>query len=123
MAILNNTGYRLIEQGLDATWMQQKIISQNIANADTPGYKAKTVSFKAVIEEKNEKMKSHIEQQNQINLKTIVTEEDGTNQIFDGNNIDAEKEMVSFADAQIRYDTLIQKMNSEFSMIRTALSR
>ena len=37
-----------LERGLDYSATKGKIISQNIANVDTPNYKAKNVSFKEV---------------------------------------------------------------------------
>ena len=34
-----------LERGLNASWKTNEVISSNIANIDTPGYKRKTVSF------------------------------------------------------------------------------
>ena len=34
-----------LENSLDAAWLRNDVISQNIANADTPGYKRKEVQF------------------------------------------------------------------------------
>ena len=36
---------RNLEKALDATWTRNDVISQNIANVDTPGYKRKTLKF------------------------------------------------------------------------------
>lgn len=124
MALFNNTSFRLLEQGLDAVWLKQKVISQNIANNDTPGYKAKTVNFSAVLKEK---CKSPYHKYNNtesgINLKTTITQETSTNQTADGNNVDMEKESVALADAQTQYDVLSGKISNEFAMIRTAITR
>ena len=35
----------LIQKTLDASWMRNEVITNNIANVDTPGYKSKSVSF------------------------------------------------------------------------------
>lgn len=124
MALFNNTSFRLLQQGLDAVWLKQKVISQNIANADTPGYKAKTVSFSAVLKEKRQHSGSiEHEGKQELNLQTHVTVEKSTNQLLDGNNVDAEKENVALADAQYQYDVLAGKLSEEFSMIRTAITR
>ncbi len=124
MALFNNTSFRLLEQGLDAVWLKQKVISQNIANADTPGYKAKTVNFSTVLKEKC-KSPYHRNQSGQdgVILKTTIAEEKSTNQLADGNNVDMEKETVALADAQLQYDVLSGKISNEFSMLRTAISR
>jgi len=122
MALFNNTSFRMMEQGLDAVWLKQQVISQNIANNDTPDYKAKTVHFKAVLKDKIKK-NSDRDSGQELHLEAEITVEENTNQIFDGNNVDMEKEQISLADAQIQYDTLSSKLINEFSMIKTALSR
>ena len=38
-----------LERGLDFSALKGKVISQNIANVDTPNYKAKNVNFKEVL--------------------------------------------------------------------------
>jgi len=124
MALFNNTSFRLLEQGLDAVWLKQKVISQNIANSDTPGYKARTVNFSAVLKEKLKHPGSSVEDtKKELNLATSISVEKSTNQILDGNNVDIEKEMVSLADAQFQYEVIAGKISTEFSMLRTAISR
>ncbi|MEG0614713.1 MAG: flagellar basal body rod protein FlgB [Oscillospiraceae bacterium] len=125
MALFNNVGFKMLEKGLDATWYKQKVIGQNIANANTPGYKAKQVNFESVLDQKC-KCAYHLpkeERNGEIDLKVSVTSEPNTNQTIDENNVDAEKENVALADAQLQYSMLIDKANNEFSMIRTALQR
>ena len=38
MALFDTNAFRVTEQGLSVLWQKQQIISQNIANADTPDY-------------------------------------------------------------------------------------
>jgi len=124
MALFNNTSFRLLEQGLDAVWLKQNVIRQNIANSDTPNYKARTVNFSAVLKEKLQHSGSNNESSKmQLNLETTITTEKGTNQNLDGNNVDTEKEAVALADAQLQYDVLAGKISNEFAMLRTAISR
>ena len=124
MALFNNTSFRILEQGLDAVWLKQQVVLQNIANADTPDYKAKTVNFKTVLKDQIKSRAGGGQTfAKQLNLETEVSIEKGTSQIFDGNNVDQEKEQMALLDAQIQYEALINKANSEFSMIRTAIAR
>ncbi len=44
--LYNNIEFKAMQSSLDALWMKQRVISDNIANYETPGYKAKTVIFK-----------------------------------------------------------------------------
>lgn len=125
MAIFNNTSFRLLEQGLDGVWRKQQVISQNIANKDTPGYKAKTVNFKTVLSEETQNIKDKTisNRKPELNLVTTVSVENGTNQTFNENNVDAEKEHIALADAQIQYDLLTKKISNEFAMIKSAIIR
>ncbi|MDP4105865.1 MAG: flagellar basal body rod protein FlgB, partial [Bacillota bacterium] len=49
MKLFSNT-FTSLEQALNYSSLKQKVISQNIANADTPNYKAQDVSFKAILQ-------------------------------------------------------------------------
>ena len=51
MALFDTTSFRIAEQGLDLLVKQQQIIAQNIANVDTPDYKAKYLYFAGVLKE------------------------------------------------------------------------
>ena len=122
--LFDNTSFKMLENGMDAVWYKQKVINQNIANDSTPGYKAKTVTFGAVLDEKC-KCRYHVgEQENdEIKFGVTVSEEPNTQQTLDGNNVDIEKESAALVDAQFQYQTLIDKANTDFSMMRTALQR
>lgn len=43
----------LIQKALDGTWQRQKTISNNIANHETPGYKAVRVNFEQELKTKS----------------------------------------------------------------------
>lgn len=127
MALLDNTSFGLLEQGLDATWYKQKVISQNIANNDTPDYKAKTVDFKLVLKKKCDcSYHSHSDEncgKSELAPVIEVTTESDTRQVIDGNNVDMEKEALALADAQYQYSAIIDQMNGTMSMLRSALQK
>ena len=52
MGLFDGTVQKLSEQTLDAAWYKQQVISNNIANSSTPGYKAKSVEFGIILQEK-----------------------------------------------------------------------
>ena len=41
----------VLDKGADACWTRNEVISNNIANVDTPNYKRKDVAFNAYLEE------------------------------------------------------------------------
>lgn len=49
MAFWEDPSVKALSSGMDALWQKQQVISHNIANVETPGYKAKHVEFKEVL--------------------------------------------------------------------------
>ena len=44
-ALFGNSTYQLLRGALDTAALRQKVIADNVANADTPGFKAHEVAF------------------------------------------------------------------------------
>lgn len=120
MGLFDGTTFKISEQGLDASWYQQRVISNNIANVDTPDYKAKTVSFGLVLDDA---VHARIRNSDRLNVRLAETYETNTNQTLNGNNVDIEKESNALLDAQYQYSTMIDYLNSRYSMIRTAIGK
>lgn len=117
MGLVDYNTLNVMNKALDATWLKQQVISQNIANDSTPDYKAKTVCFEAVL---NKSVKNGSSKYNYI---TKIIPQKGTEQTLDGNNVCMEKEQSDLADAQLQYDTLLNKVKMEFNMIKSALQK
>ncbi len=130
MGMFDNAYMNLGEQLLDATWYKMQVINNNIANNDTENFKAKSVDFRIALEKEKCKCKYHVKTEDQkdekndkIELDVITSSQPETVQTLNGNNVDMEKETMAFADAQYQYSTMIDYMNSQYAMMRTALSR
>ena len=112
----------MIERGLDAAWLRNNVISQNIANVDTPGYKRKVVKFEEFLDSE---MKTGRISQGKSKLSSNVMQiiEDPANSSYrsDGNNVDIEHEMALLAANSIRYNTLIQRINGDFQKLKTVI--
>lgn len=48
--LFDSLDFKAMEAGLGALNTKQQVISQNLANIDTPGYKSQEVSFKDVLD-------------------------------------------------------------------------
>ncbi len=111
-----------IERGLDAAWLRNDVIAQNIANVDTPGYKRKVVQFEEFLDSE---MKTGQISSGKTKLSSdgIRISEDPAKSSYrsDGNNVDIEHEMALMAANSIRYNTLIQKMNGDFQKLKTVI--
>lgn len=128
--INNNT--RMLERALDASWLRNEAIAQNIANVDTPGYKRKTVEFESylnsALEEARIKGRRTHKKHLPVGIADIdsveptVTQDNTTLSMrLDGNNVDIDTEMASMAKNTIKYNVMIQSLNTEFRRIKSAI--
>ena len=128
MALFQNTPFKLMEQGMDAVWYKQKVISHNISNSDTPNYKTKNVDFGLVLAEEQCKCAYHSANQEKeakrpVSLRVVTSTEPDTNFTLDENNVNVETEAMKLVDAQYQYSALIDHVNNEFAMISAALQK
>ncbi|OXT18662.1 flagellar basal body rod protein FlgB [Bacillus sp. OG2] len=115
-----------LESAVNYSAVKQKAISQNIANVDTPNYKSKNVSFKAVLDNEiwNFSTKKtdyrHFdlngEGQNGIHIRQAATSYN-----HNGNNVDLDKEMTELAENQIYYNALVERLNGKFSSLQNVI--
>ncbi|MDR3207261.1 MAG: flagellar basal body rod protein FlgB [Oscillospiraceae bacterium] len=120
-------------KGLDASWLRQDVIAQNIANADTPNYKSKRVSFETDFQNALEGGTGFQAKRTRAEhltfggasdpmavLPTVEENSDYTMRM-DGNNVDIEQENVALAENTIRYDLLTTKLNAELSRLKLVI--
>ena len=120
--LFNTTSFRLLEQGINVLNRQQTIISQNIANQDTPNYKCKYLYFGGVLKDKLDAVENS-KYTKQLEIASAVYVDENTKDQPDGNNVDTDTQNALFAKNGIMYEELINQMNSEFNLMRTAMKR
>lgn len=124
---------KLLEKALDAAWLRNEAITQNIANADTPGYKRKTVKFEEYLSQavegdgftgiKSDKHHISVGKANIDDIDAKVTQDNkSTSMRLDGNNVDIDSEMADMAKNTIKYNVLIQSMNASFRRIKSVIN-
>lgn len=111
-----------IEKSLDTAWARNEVISENIANADTPGYKRKEVQFDELLtsELKHSRISNGKSRLGNRGIK-IVTDNQNYSYRLDGNNVDIEREMAIMAENTMKYYTLIQRISGQFNKIRSII--
>ena len=120
MALFSNT-FTLLERALDYSTVKQNVISQNIANVDTPNYKAKDVNFRAFLEEEKSKILSakttdprHISFKSSPASGSYIVTSQNTKYNNSGNNVDVDQEMSELAANQIYYYAMIDRISGKF---------
>ena len=110
---------------------RQTVIAQNVANADTPGYRARDlteVDFGAVLKEVSgnrvqvEKTDPHHISPNSVEADPKVTKSKITYEVApDDNTVIIEEQMVKATETSMDYSMLTNLMRKNINMIRTAL--
>ena len=123
----------LLQQGLSAAWMRNAVIRNNIANVETPGFKASDVEFETLMALAAEGTgfkgakthPRHIDIGGAGDMTSVdaqIVERTGLSMRMDGNNVDIEDENVKLAQNSMYYNTLLEKMNSEIRRLRMAIN-
>jgi len=122
----------LLERALDACWVKNEVISNNIANAETPGYKKFKVYFEASLNEKKSEFHIASIQKNPKFLpigkeralsKDIIVKRDySTSMRKDGNNVDIDEENAELAKNSLQYNILSNQLSKELSLIKQAIN-
>ncbi|MDD9912543.1 MAG: flagellar basal body rod protein FlgB [Alphaproteobacteria bacterium] len=104
---------------------RQGVISGNIANANTPGYIAKDVTFKKLYDRNSIGMASskgnHLRPTTDSASGKLIT--DKTRMALNGNSVQLDQEMVKLNDVQLHYRMATQLYSKYTAMQRTALGR
>ncbi len=124
----------ILEKSLNASWTRNDIISQNLANVDTPQYKRKDVAFEEFLNDSmgRSKLEGTVTDKRHIAINSkgkvdnvepeLVEDNSNSSMRIDGNNVDIDSEMANLAKNQIKYNALIQMLNGSYSKIKSVIS-
>lgn len=133
-SIFTDRAAQALSMALDGLSLRQQAIAHNVANADTPGYKAVDVSFEAqlqrVLDGQNED-RPRVTRTNVHHLaapQNVSSPEAQTVRRFDtslrndGNNVDIDLEMVQLAETTLRYNALTLLASKKLGLIKNVIS-
>jgi flagellar basal-body rod protein FlgB len=113
----------LAQQSLDALWLRQQTIGDNIANVDTPGYKRKMVAFEDLLKQAASGARDgNTLAQRLDSVSPQVAEDQSTALREDGNNVDIDAESIELARAVIQYRYMSRIASSEISRLKYAIT-
>ena len=124
----------VLGKAADAAWIRNEAIANNIANADTPGYKRKDVAFETELKKALRTAKYGGRRDSRDSLGEVVanldlkkldarpfTDHGNYSYRIDGNNVDPDTEGVKMAENQLYYQGLIQSINGEFYSLKMVM--
>ena len=131
MSTLANTNVfdyiNVLDKAADASWIRNEAISNNISNADTPGYKRQDVNFetqlaKALHSSRYTSMDAKVHNLKYSRLIPVVYKDySGFSYRIDGNNVDPDTEAVYQAKNQVVYQGLELSINQEFKNLQAVM--
>lgn len=126
----------ILHRNMDVALLRREIISDNIANADTPNFKRSTLNFESSLKKalESERTKSvpeaklthekHIPFHRPVDYRTVKPK-----RILDylstsdnnGNNVDIEQEMMDALHNQLSYDLMTRVVTNQFTQVNMVL--
>ena len=104
----------LLQGYLQATTKRQQLITANMANIDTPGYKTRDLNFEQALQHA-------IGDSGGLQLAPAVNEVKGLPERADGNDVNLDRESLALSETQIQYQLGVQLVKDQFSTLLTAI--
>lgn len=126
--LFSNPALRAARAALDGLAAQQDLIGQNIANVDTPGYRAQTADFakalrRALDNDGDAALRlstthtAHLALETQPDAVQINFRKGGSSRA-DGNNVDIDTELTQLSEVGVEYQALTQLVSKKILLLR-----
>lgn len=128
-----NEDFRFFQQSLSLRAQRQEVLSSNIANADTPNYKARDFDFKTAMQNAMEGTKrlpdTSLTLTSARHIPAKAVSEGPTQMLYrlpyqpslDGNTVDMDIERVQFADNTLHYQSTMQLLSGRIRTMMAAI--
>ena len=107
----------MLGSALNATEKGHRVVSQNIANVNTPGYKTKRLEFEKLLAQMHS---GNMEEA--PNAALPIEEVSGLEERADGNNVNLEKEVAELKKNALEFQAFSHLLASRVSTMRRAIS-
>jgi flagellar basal-body rod protein FlgB len=109
-----------LERALDVAAYRETLIASNIANVDTPGYRAKDVDF---VQELRDAVRASREPEGPPTERGKTLHEPETGRIRgDGNTVDVDREMLNLSRTAGFYQASVELLRKYIGILRTAVT-
>lgn len=126
-SIVSDATTQVVKSALNGLTKKQEVISQNLANVDTPAYQAQTVDFQTTLNNTiNGSGTLRLIKNNSAHLESTSSQKDfvqisarkGGTDRADGNNVDIDTEMVDMTETVVNYQAMIQTLTKKFTLLK-----
>lgn len=129
MAINFDAALGVHDDALALRARRAEVLANNIANADTPNYKARDLDFAAVLAGQSSDFELPVAQTESAHQSEFLAPDMAADLLFrtpiqpsvDGNTVELQEEMARYSDNAIRYQASFQFLNSKFQGLVRAI--
>jgi len=127
---LNDNSMLLAQRTLDVSWTKQKVALDNIANVDTPGYKAKYVLFEDELRQKLSRFQGREDLRRSDaggirdairSSRMQIRQRDDEIIRADENNVNLDVEELEIVRNTYQYQFALRQISDQLSRLRTAI--
>jgi flagellar basal-body rod protein FlgB len=112
--------FHAIETSLDITKKRHGLITSNIANLDTPGYRAKDIDFKDALKDALEGKSADLFRTNPRHFGSVVSHP--TPPLSSAGSVDIDEEMSKLAENNLRYRATVEVLLRKLSKLKLAIA-
>lgn len=121
--------FEFYQKALALRQQRQEILASNIANADTPHYKARDIDFKAVLTEVQDAQQGNGLRLTHARHLTTAGAAGSPDPLYriplqpsvDGNTVDAQREKAEYMQNAIQYQASLHFIDGQIQTLRTAI--
>ena len=118
---------RELKRALDVSHVRNRVIAENIANSETPGFKGSSVDFQRAMVDANSSAGLNMSKTSNMHIspkgsnRAVKIDKSGNPSRADGNNVDQNMEMTRLSENAIVYNTAAELLNRKLKLLKFAI--
>jgi len=135
-SMIDSPEIQALSRFLDVDVFRQGVVTSNLANIDTPGYRARDINFRMELARAawgefhyasvqsaavDNGIGNSLQNSDDVAFTPLARRIPGLVERPDGNNVSLERETLLLAETQLRFNVGIQLLRAEFRMLSTAI--
>lgn len=108
---------RGLGSAIDMLQTRHRVLTENVANAETPGYRAKDVDFGTALAQAFEEPRAHGE-----GTAVEIAKDSRASVKIDGNSVDLDTEMAKLSENAFKLEALTQILSRKYVGLKTLIA-
>jgi flagellar basal-body rod protein FlgB len=122
MDALFDKGVDVLSRSMDLYLLRHSVIADNIANAETPAFKARRVDFEKELQGALDEGVTGFPERNVASIQPVISEDPEAEVGQDLNSVDMDREMAALTKNDVKYSAATQAISRKFALLKYAIS-